>query len=122
MASDLVARGIDLSNLDHVVNYDLPTSVASYVHRVGRTARAGKKGRAWTLFTKTEAGWFFTAIAGRGETKSKNKSGGVDGEIRRTGHVTEIRIDDRWDDGRVDQFESALETLGKEASEMRRKR
>ncbi|KUI61000.1 ATP-dependent RNA helicase dbp6 [Cytospora mali] len=122
VASDLVARGIDLSNLDHVVNYDLPTSVASYVHRVGRTARAGRKGRAWTLFTKTEAGWFFTAIAGRGETKSKNKSGSVDGEIRRAGTVTEIRIDDRWDEGRVEQFESALETLGKEASEMRKRR
>lgn len=122
VASDLVARGIDLSNLDHVVNYDLPTSVASYVHRVGRTARAGKKGRAWTLFTKTEAGWFFTAIAGRGETKSKNKSGGVDGEIKRAGTVTEVRIDDRWDDGRVEQFQSALETLGKEASDMRRRR
>lgn len=122
VASDLVARGIDLTNLDHVVNYDLPTSVASYVHRVGRTARAGKKGRAWTLFTKTEAGWFFAAIAGRGETKSKNKSGHVDGEIRRAGTVSEIRIDDRWDDGRVEQFESALETLGKEASEMRRRR
>ncbi|KAK7731823.1 ATP-dependent RNA helicase dbp6 [Cytospora paraplurivora] len=122
VASDLVARGIDLSNLDHVINYDLPTSVASYVHRVGRTARAGKKGHAWTLFTKTEAGWFWTAIAGRGETKSKNRSGGLDGEIRRAGNVAEIRIDDRWEEGRVEQFEGALETLGKEASEMRKRR
>lgn len=122
VASDLVARGIDLSNLDHVINYDLPTSVASYVHRVGRTARAGKKGHAWTLFTKTEAGWFWTAIAGRGETKSKNKNGGVDGEIRRAGSVSEIRIDDRWEEGRVEQYDNALETLGKEASEMRKRR
>lgn len=122
VASDLVARGIDLSNLDHVINYDLPASVASYVHRVGRTARAGKKGHAWTLFTKTEAGWFWTAIAGRGETKSKNKSGGLDGEIRRAGNVAEIRIDDRWEEGRVEQFEGALERLGKEASEMRKRR
>ncbi|MCV5084839.1 C-terminal helicase domain-containing protein, partial [Escherichia coli] len=40
VASDLVSRGIDLSNLDHVINYDLPLSETSYVHRVGRTARA----------------------------------------------------------------------------------
>lgn len=120
VASDLVARGIDLANLDHVVNYDLPTSVASYVHRVGRTARAGRKGRAWTLFTKTEAGWFWTAVAGKGESRSAGAAGA--GLVKRKGKVDEVKIDDRWAEGRVEEFERALETLGKEASEMRRKR
>lgn len=117
VASDLVARGIDLSNLDHVINYDLPTSVASYVHRVGRTARADRDGKSWTFFTKTEAGWFWTAVAGKGESKSKSG-----GQIRRKGKVQEVRIEDRWEEERLAGFEAALETLGKEASEMRRRR
>lgn len=120
VASDLVARGIDLANLDHVVNYDIPTSVASYVHRVGRTARAGRKGHAWTLFTKTEAGWFWTAIAGKGESKSQGAAGA--GTIKRRGKVGEVRVNDRWEEAKVAEFEGALEKLGKEASEMRRKR
>jgi len=46
IASDLAARGIDVKDLDFVVNYDLPEDPTTYVHRVGRTARAGKKGEA----------------------------------------------------------------------------
>jgi ATP-dependent RNA helicase DDX51/DBP6 len=44
-----MARGMDLSNVDAVVNYDLPGYVQTYVHRVGRTARAGASGSAYTL-------------------------------------------------------------------------
>lgn len=120
VASDLVARGIDLANLDHVVNYDMPTSVASYVHRVGRTARAGRRGKAWTLFTKTEAGWFWTAVAGKGESKSRGAAAA--GQIKRNGKVGDARIDDRWSEDRLAGFEEALEKLGKEASEKRKKR
>ncbi len=46
VASDLAARGLDVFDLDFVLNFDLPEDPASYVHRVGRTARAGKKGEA----------------------------------------------------------------------------
>lgn len=120
VASDLVARGIDLANLDHVINYDMPTSVASYVHRVGRTARAGRSGKAWTLFTKTEAGWFWTAIAGKGESKSRGAAGA--GHIKRNGKIGDTRMNDRWDEDRLAEFEGALEKLGREASEMRKKR
>lgn len=120
VASDLVARGIDLANLDNVINYDMPTSVASYVHRVGRTARANKTGRAWTLFTKTEAGWFWTAIAGKGESKSQSAAG--TGHIERRAKIEEVRINDRWEEDKVAEFENALEKLGKEASDLRRKR
>lgn len=119
VASDLVARGIDLANLDHVVNYDMPTSVASYVHRVGRTARAGRSGKAWTLFTKTEAGWFWTAVAGKGESKSRGAAEA--GHIKRKDKIGEIRIDDRWEEGKLAEFESALEKLGREASERRKR-
>lgn len=49
VASDLAARGLDFLDIDYVVNYDLPEDPATYVHRVGRTARAGKEGTALSL-------------------------------------------------------------------------
>ena len=63
IASDRASRGLDFPQLSHVVNYDIPRSVTSYIHRVGRTARAGRAGSAWTFFTSTEARWFWNAIA-----------------------------------------------------------
>ena len=46
VATDVAARGIDISSISHVINYDIPSDPESYVHRIGRTARAGKKGVA----------------------------------------------------------------------------
>ncbi|MEM6492164.1 MAG: DEAD/DEAH box helicase, partial [Pseudomonadota bacterium] len=51
VASDVAARGIDISGLSHVFNYDVPTHAEDYVHRIGRTGRAGASGRAFTLKT-----------------------------------------------------------------------
>ena len=45
IATDIAARGIDVDGVSHVVNYDLPNIPESYVHRIGRTARAGADGR-----------------------------------------------------------------------------
>ena len=49
MATDIAARGIDIDQLPHVVNYDLPNVPEDYVHRVGRTGRAGSNGVAISL-------------------------------------------------------------------------
>jgi ATP-dependent RNA helicase DeaD len=54
VATDVAARGIDVDNVSHVVNYDIPQDPESYVHRIGRTGRAGKKGLAITLVTPRE--------------------------------------------------------------------
>ncbi|KAF2827991.1 P-loop containing nucleoside triphosphate hydrolase protein [Ophiobolus disseminans] len=67
IASDAASRGLDIPDITHVINYDIPTSITSYVHRVGRTSRAGKYGQAWTLFTKTEAAWFLKQVT-KGDT------------------------------------------------------
>lgn len=54
VATDVAARGIDVSNVTHVINFDIPQDPESYVHRIGRTGRAGKKGLALTLVTPRE--------------------------------------------------------------------
>ncbi|GGH65240.1 ATP-dependent RNA helicase DbpA [Paenibacillus silvae] len=51
VATDVAARGIDITNITHVINYDIPLEKESYVHRTGRTGRAGQTGRAFTLLT-----------------------------------------------------------------------
>ncbi len=54
VATDIAARGIDVSDIGLVINYDLPTTVEDYVHRTGRTGRAGKNGRALSFVTPNE--------------------------------------------------------------------
>lgn len=54
VCSDVAARGIDIGGLSHVVNYDLPFNAEDYVHRIGRTGRAGKEGIAYSLATPDE--------------------------------------------------------------------
>jgi len=54
VATDVAARGIDIDNVTHVINYDLPGEPESYVHRIGRTARAGTSGTAISLCTPAD--------------------------------------------------------------------
>ncbi|MBL4931364.1 DEAD/DEAH box helicase [Clostridium paridis] len=54
VATDVAARGIDVENVTHVINYDLPQDTESYVHRIGRTGRANREGVAYTLVTPRE--------------------------------------------------------------------
>ena len=49
MATDVAARGLDISRVTHIVNFDIPTSPDVYVHRIGRTGRVGRSGRAITF-------------------------------------------------------------------------
>ena len=54
VATDIAARGIDVPNISHVINYELPNEPESYVHRIGRTARAGAEGAALSFCDQTE--------------------------------------------------------------------
>ena len=54
VATDVAARGLDISGVTHVYNYDIPQDPESYVHRIGRTGRAGRKGRSFTLVVGRE--------------------------------------------------------------------
>ena len=54
IATDIAARGIDIDHLSHVINYDLPNIPETYVHRIGRTGRAGNQGTAITFISGAE--------------------------------------------------------------------
>jgi ATP-dependent RNA helicase RhlE len=54
VATDVAARGIHVTDIEHVINYELPDEAENFIHRVGRTGRAGKKGVASTLYTRDE--------------------------------------------------------------------
>jgi ATP-dependent RNA helicase DeaD len=54
VATDVAARGLDIKNVSHVYNYDVPKTSKEYIHRIGRTARAGKNGDAVTLLTRRD--------------------------------------------------------------------
>eukprot|EP00461_Guttulinopsis_vulgaris_P002552 UN02553 len=54
VATDVAARGLDIPNVEHVINFTFPLTIEDYVHRIGRTGRAGKKGNAWTFFNGKE--------------------------------------------------------------------
>ncbi|AFV24979.1 DEAD/DEAH box helicase domain protein [Methanolobus psychrophilus R15] len=56
VATDVAARGLDIENIEVVFNYDLPLEIETYVHRIGRTARAGRPGLAYSFVTKNEIG------------------------------------------------------------------
>jgi ATP-dependent RNA helicase DeaD len=51
IATDLASRGIDVADISHIINYDVPEDPEAYVHRVGRTARMGADGKAYTFIT-----------------------------------------------------------------------
>ena len=103
IATDRASRGLDLQSLSHVVNYDVPPSVTTYVHRVGRTARAGREGSAWTLVAHREGRWFGNEI-----------SRSTDGKITRSTKVEKVNV--KLDDMKAvkSKYGAALEALEEE--------
>ena len=56
VATDIAARGLDIEQISHVINYDMPDTTDAYIHRIGRTGRAERTGSALTLYTAEDAG------------------------------------------------------------------
>ncbi|KAG2058536.1 DEAD-domain-containing protein [Suillus hirtellus] len=95
ICSDLISRGIDISHVSHVVSYDAPVDIRKYVHRVGRTARAGRTGDAWTLVEEQEAHYF----------KSMLRSAGHLGRVQR------MRISEKDTVSLLSAYEISLRSL-----------
>jgi ATP-dependent RNA helicase DeaD len=81
VATDLAARGIDVPQVGHVINYDVPNDPLVYFHRIGRTARAGGKGLAFTLVSDQE-GDAFRRIRERTEVPLKRLNEELGIEVR----------------------------------------
>ncbi|CAI5756255.1 unnamed protein product [Candida verbasci] len=76
IATDVAARGLDIPSVDIVINYDIPTDSKSYIHRVGRTARAGKSGKSISLITQYDLELYLRieAVLGKKLPKEDNPS------------------------------------------------
>ncbi|MDR4479221.1 MAG: DEAD/DEAH box helicase [Nitrospira sp.] len=89
VATDIAARGIDVANIAHVINYDVPNSPEDYVHRIGRTARMRTTGRA-TTFVTTEDQEQLRAIErllGQAVPRAEGSSASMSGSMRPDGHA-----------------------------------
>lgn len=94
VCSDALARGIDISDVDVVISYDAPRHVKTYIHRIGRTARAGKLGTAVTLLTANEINAFQNII----------RSGGKQ-------NVEEMKVADNAEESMAKNYATALERM-----------
>lgn len=83
VATDIAARGIDVEALSHVVNFDVPSVPEDYIHRVGRTARAGAAGDALTLVSDQEQGELRAIERAVGERIPRRTLAGFDGDAPR---------------------------------------
>jgi ATP-dependent RNA helicase DeaD len=97
VATDVAARGIDVNDLELVVNYDLPYDAEDYVHRIGRTGRAGRKGRAVTL------------VSGAGIYKVQSIERFTKTRIRREHVPTVEAVESRRSDALFEKLRSTLE-------------
>jgi len=71
VTSDQMARGIDIPLVDYVISYDLPPYTKTYIHRIGRTARAGREGTALSIITQDQIGAFKKTMKTAGKTIPK---------------------------------------------------
>lgn len=92
VCSDLIARGMDVSTIEHVVNYDVPVDMRKYVHRVGRTARAGREGNAWNLVETQEASFFKKLMRSGGRYEQIKKVRVGSGQLDRFADPYEVGL------------------------------
>ncbi|MEI8174093.1 MAG: DEAD/DEAH box helicase [Deltaproteobacteria bacterium] len=78
VATDIAARGIDVSRISHVINYDMPDTVDAYTHRIGRTGRASRTGDAFTFVTLKDRAFVWNIERALGETLERRTLGDFD--------------------------------------------
>jgi ATP-dependent RNA helicase DeaD len=132
VATDIAARGLDIPHIEHVINYDLPQMAEDYVHRIGRTARAGAEGEALCFVTPTDkAKWSaiqrlidpdnapaFRPADNKPKSRNRGKPAGKFGEKRAEGRF-EGRSDTRKDSRGENRGEGRKEGRSEARSENR---
>jgi ATP-dependent RNA helicase DeaD len=125
ICTDVAARGIDVNNLTHVINFGFPQDMESYVHRIGRTGRAGTKGKAYTLVDPNQSGklrYLERFVKARLEpaklpTVAKLKVALVDKELARMATLVET-VKEKGDEFKLDEtydhFKESLEGLSRD--------
>jgi ATP-dependent RNA helicase RhlE len=78
VATDIAARGIDVSGVSHVINFDVPNTPEAYTHRIGRTGRSGNEGKAFTFITADDRDWIRATERMLGSTITKAQVEGFD--------------------------------------------
>lgn len=78
VATDIASRGIDVSDVSHVINYDVPTTPLAYTHRIGRTGRSEQSGIARTFVTRGDRGWLYATEKMIGSKISRERIDGFD--------------------------------------------
>ena len=73
VATDIAARGLDVENISHVINFDIPDTADAYIHRIGRTGRAERTGDAFTLVTPDDDGMVRTLEKIMGQSLQRQK-------------------------------------------------
>ncbi len=111
VATDVAARGIDVKGVDAVINYDIPQETEQYVHRIGRTGRAGTTGKSFTFVDKRERGKLKDIERYTKATVAKHElpSGKEIMDLQRQKFLEEIR--QVLDNEKLDPYTSLLETL-----------
>ncbi|MDQ3613616.1 MAG: DEAD/DEAH box helicase [Chloroflexota bacterium] len=109
IATDVAARGLDVPDISHVFNFDVPESVETYIHRVGRTGRQGKAGKAITLVNRREIRWIQSAErATKAKIEFKRLPTAMDVNERRREQLKRIMSDAVADE---DAFQTYLDPV-----------
>ena len=90
VATDIAARGIDVSQISHVINYDIPDTAEAYIHRIGRTGRAARSGDAFTLVTGEDAVMVRTIEKVLGKPLERRQLAGFDYQVPAPAKDTEF--------------------------------
>ncbi|HEX9861536.1 MAG TPA: DEAD/DEAH box helicase, partial [Nitrospirota bacterium] len=93
VATDIAARGIDVSRISHVINYDMPDTAEAYTHRIGRTGRAAKTGDAFTLVTPEDAAMVHAITRLLGSRPESRKLPGFEYSVPAPARVPSDHID-----------------------------
>lgn len=122
VCSDVMARGMDLTNVGYVLLYDAPRHLSSYIHKVGRTARAGRSGTAITFLEHKQV-YFFKkmteSIQDQSQSMSKNKE--QDAQSLNKHKVKEVKIPKSKFKPVLDDYRQSLEKLKEELSSANKK-